>query len=996
MKKKSMMQEYFDTAQEFINKFGEKSILLWQCGSFYECYSLGEKGSDYNILDENKFQIESFRDICCMTVVAKGSQTLNNKQVFMAGFTTANPILLEKHINELMKEGFTVKVIIEDGDDIVNKCKKRKELGTFSPGTTFNKSNKEHTNNIMCVWLELHEKTMITKEPYILCGASMIDILTGHSDFIEFKKEGIHILKEITTVFDELENFYAINNPKEMIIIHNFENKKNVKDLIQFCGFRPQKLNVISLFNFSGKTPNEFEKQAHCFTKQNYQQEILSRFYKKANADYGMFLETTQLRNYPFSLQSFCFLLDYIYCHNPDLVHQIYEPKYDNNTEKLLLVSHALQQLNVIDTHIDKGPYSSVLKLLNKCITPMGKRLFNKKITNPTTNVDYLNKQYKITEHFINKFDTYKYIREEFKNIRDIEKLYRKIVLREAFPCELAIFYKNVKSIHKLYKNLSKDKKIKKYLSENFNDKFQDICLELIKEFEKIINIDIASNINNKKYDINFINKDVFEELDEKFNKYDTHIQKINKLIKYFDQILFNYQNTGKHFVKLHTTEKSPPYLELTSARATNLSKQINQQQFNPIFEGLDFRTIKFASGTGGSKKIWGPEFKKLYEEYYISKGVFHDQLKFSYKSILKQLERFDNHFKIISNFVENIDFIINNAYVSKLNNYCKPKIKKSDSAFFSAKELRHPLIEKINTETIYIPNDIELGKNTKGMLLFGTNAVGKSSLIKSIGISVILAQSGMFVPCSKFIFYPYKKIFTRIIGNDNIFKGLSTFQVEMSEFKVIDEMSDNNSLVLGDELCSGTEAGSAKSLFGSGLYRLDKRETSYIFATHFHELGRFGIIDKCKFLKMKHMEVFHDNQKDKLIYNRKLQDGLGNNMYGLEVCKYLGFDKEFMELAYQIRREEFPEYDSITQKKSSKYNNKLKVKCQFCSKPAVDMHHLLPQKDANENGFIGTVHKDHKANTIPLCKKCHHKETINNTKRIAVKTSNGIEYQIV
>ena len=57
-------------------------------------------------------------------------------------------------------------------------------------------------------------------------------------------------------------------------------------------------------------------------------------------------------------------------------------------------------------------------------------------------------------------------------------------------------------------------------------------------------------------------------------------------------------------------------------------------------------------------------------------------------------------------------------------------------------------------------------------MLLFGTNAVGKSSLIKSIGISVILAQSGMFVPCSKFIFYPYKKIFTRIIGNDNIFKG--------------------------------------------------------------------------------------------------------------------------------------------------------------------------------------------------------------------------------
>ena len=999
MKKKTMTEEYFDTAKEFINKFGEKSILLWQCGGFYECYSLGEKGSDYNILEENKFQIESFRDICCMTVVAKGSQKLRNKQVFMAGFTTANPVLLEKHINELMKEGFTVKVVVENGDDIVNKCKKRKELGTFSPGTTFNKSNKEHTNNIMCVWLEIHEKTMLTKEPYILCGSSIIDILTGNSDFIEFKKEGRH-LKETTTVFDELENFYAINNPKEIIIIHNFENEKNIGEIIQFCGFRPQKINIISIYNYHNKTQTEFEKQAFCFTKQNYQQEILSRFYKNAKNDYGLFLETTQLRNYPFSLQSFCFLLDYIYCHNPDLIHQIYEPKYDSNTEKLLLVSHALHQLNIIDTHVDTGPYSSVLKLLNKCITPMGKRSFNKKITNPTSNTNYLNNQYKITEHFIKHFDKFKYIREDFKNIKDTEKLYRKIVLQEALPCELAMFYKNVKSIHKLYQNLLKDKKIKTYLSKNTNDNFENICLEITSEFSNIINIDVASNINNKKYDINFINEGVFEDLDDKYKNYSDYTSKIDNIIKIIDEILFKYQNTGKHFVKLHTTEKSAPYLELTSARATNLTKQLKLYKqhypFQTNFEGIDFTTIKFASGTGGSKKIWGPEFKKLYEQVFLSKGVFQDQLKFSYRSILKQLERFDNHFKIISKFIENIDFILNNAFVAKINNYCKPKIKKSDSAFFSAKELRHPLIEKINSETIYIPNDIELGKNTKGILLFGTNAVGKSCLIKSIGISVILAQSGMFVPCSKFTFYPYKKLFTRIIGNDNIFKGLSTFQVEMSEFKIIDEMADNNSLVLGDELCSGTEAGSAKSLFGAGLCGLDERKSSYIFATHFHELGKFGIIEECKYLKMKHMEVYHDNQKDKLVYNRKLQDGLGNNMYGLEVCKYLGFSKKFMDLAYRIRKEEFPEYDSITKKKSSKYNNKLKVKCQFCPKPAVDMHHLLPQKDADENGFIGTFHKDHKANTIPLCKKCHHKETINNTKRIAVKTSEGIEYHIV
>ena len=97
------------------------------------------------------------------------------------------------------------------------------------------------------------------------------------------------------------------------------------------------------------------------------------------------------------------------------------------------------------------------------------------------------------------------------------------------------------------------------------------------------------------------------------------------------------------------------------------------------------------------------------------------------------------------------------------------------------------------------MPNDVEMGKREKGILLFGTNAVGKSSLIKSIGISIVMAQAGLFVPCSNFSYQPYNKIFTRILGNDNLFKGLSSFQVEMCEFKTIDNLSDENSLVLGD-----------------------------------------------------------------------------------------------------------------------------------------------------------------------------------------------------
>ena len=128
---------------------------------------------------------------------------------------------------------------------------------------------------------------------------------------------------------------------------------------------------------------------------------------------------------------------------------------------------------------------------------------------------------------------------------------------------------------------------------------------------------------------------------------------------------------------------------------------------------------------------------------------------------------------------------------------------------------MRHCLIEHLQTNELYVANDISLGfDKCNGILLYGTNAVGKSSLIRSIGICIVLAQAGMFVPCSEFTYKPYCKIFTRILGNDDIFKGLSTFAVEMSELRTILNNSDENSLILGDELCSGTETNSAISIF--------------------------------------------------------------------------------------------------------------------------------------------------------------------------------------
>ena len=118
--------------------------------------------------------------------------------------------------------------------------------------------------------------------------------------------------------------------------------------------------------------------------------------------------------------------------------------------------------------------------------------------------------------------------------------------------------------------------------------------------------------------------------------------------------------------------------------------------------------------------------------------------------------------------YVSLLDVLITKAYTAKKYNYCCPEINNKEKSFFTAKGIRHCLIEQINKNEIYVPNNISLGDLKDGILLYGTNQVGKTSLIRSIGICVVLAQAGMFVPCDEFRYKPYTSIFTRILGNDD------------------------------------------------------------------------------------------------------------------------------------------------------------------------------------------------------------------------------------
>jgi DNA mismatch repair protein MutS len=295
-------------------------------------------------------------------------------------------------------------------------------------------------------------------------------------------------------------------------------------------------------------------------------------------------------------------------------------------------------------------------------------------------------------------------------------------------------------------------------------------------------------------------------------------------------------------------------------------------------------------------------------------------------------------------------------------------------NSMIKVKGIRHPIIERILQDAPYVTNDLELGTDQqKGMLLYGVNACGKSSLMKAIGLNIILAQAGFFVAASEWKYRPYRRLFTRISNQDNLFKGQSTFAVEMSELRSILTRCDHNSLILGDELCSGTESISALSIVASGVITLSQCHASFIFATHLHALSKMERIQRLHNVHNYHLEVSYDPITHELIYNRKIKKGSGDSIYGLEVCKAMDLNNQFLELANQIRLEISDQAPDILTPQSSRYNPNVFVhNCQVCGNTGEEVHHIQHQCTANMHHMIGHIHKNKKSNLVVLCKQCH------------------------
>ena len=1031
----TLADEYFGYVDKFCKSHGPKTIVLIQVGSFYEVYGILSSNGGYK-----GALLKEFASINDM-VIAPKNMCIGKEDVFMAGFGLPQ---LDKYVKRLLEHGYSVPVFTQD---IQGKNTTRSLACIYSPGTYFNNAdlidfdnmnyNNGLSNNTITIWAHLSNSNLVNKDSLLTIGLSIIDILTGKLINYEYS----HPYIDSPSVYDELEKYIAIYLPSECIIITN-----NIRDyegnfidvLINYANIHAEKFHKIYLNNDGGSDPynNEFVKLAFNYEKQKYQEALIDKIY-----GIGSYLEKSEFRDYSFANQSLCFLLDFIYKHNPSLVKDIDYPIFENHNNKLILANHSLKQLNIISDQRHNGKLSCVSNLLNNCITNGGKRKFNYELLHPINNVEILNKSYHVVEHLLYS-DFYKQIRIDLNEVKDIEKIHRKLVLKNINPKDFSILYNNLSSIKNLFKKISKSKEndvLYQYIKYYINYDIYDYCTTIMNFIENHFDLNKASlvvmeKINN--YDLNklsFINKKYSKDLNILFKNSLDSREQLNAISQFLSNIICDYEkpkNNSKNkknskedeacYVKIHETNKSDPLLIITKRRGiilkTILTKIIKDHgqyynipyisSYSNIEENINLDLISIEFKNHGSNNcnniIFSSAINEIAHAIHNSKDVLIDAINNNYNAIVTDfsiINKKNNNLSIISQFVSLVDVCHVKAYNANKYNYCKPNIidqkygNDEAKSYVSFKKMRHCLIEHINNKELYVTNDLTMGSLINGILLYGTNAVGKTSFIKSIGINIILAQSGNYVSCEEFIYYPYNYLFTRILGNDNIFKGLSTFAVEMCELRTILKNATKNSIILGDELCSGTESTSALSIFMSSLERLHNIESTFLFATHFHEILEYEELKELDKLKTYHMSVIYDKAKQTLIYDRKLREGAGHSMYGLEVCKSLDLPNDFIERAYNIRNKYLKTGGKLINNKKNKYNSKkLRDLCEICNiNSGTEIHHLQFQKNSNANGFINKeFNKNHKANLVNICELCHNKIHNENKEYKISKSNNG------
>ena len=663
---------------------------------------------------------------------------------------------------------------------------------------------------------------------------------------------------------------------------------------------------------------------------------------------------------------SLCAALLFIEDHFPSAMEYLHAPRPWNPREAMVLGNHALTQLNILTPREE----DSVLGLFTRTYTTMGRRAMRQRLLFPGCLPDVLERRYEEiawSQIFMGNSageGALSYLRQ----VQDLERLHRRICVAQTGAADVLALDQSYTCVQRVAEALQGSPL---EMPADLVTGFTAMRAAFAAEFS----VEKAMTASEEQFCLTEAAGTATAALEQGIR--DTHVR-----LQTLYRGLVDWLQETPETLRLDFKEAS---VQLTGGKGLMTRATARLKSTSMLLPQEYAGTAVHAKKASSSMEV--PALQGQFGKVLRLREELARSVRVELPPACDRLaEAWGATWDALEAWVAHVDVTFTLARVAAERGFCRPELVAScqaaDGGSLKACGLRHPLIEAQQTRVEYVRHDVELGADPtqQGWLVYGMNASGKSSLMKAVGIAVLLAQCGSFVPAEAFSLSPFQALYTRILNTDNLWAGLSSFAVEMTELREILARADATALVLGDEVCSGTESESATALVAATLKYFQARGVRYIFATHLHGLQAVKGLAELPGLRTWHLRVRYDAAADRLIYERTLQPGAGSSLYGLEVAKAMGLPAELLEAARQIRRE-LAGSATEAEAPASAWNTAVQRRsCELCKAEIVrdlEVHHIRPRAEAAAGGrgpsrFSDGSNMNALRNLVVVCQGCH------------------------
>ena len=798
-----MMQQYFEIKKQYPN-----CILFYRLGDFYEMFF-----EDAKIASRE------------LELVLTGRDCGQEERAPMCGVPFHS---CEGYIAKLVNRGYKVAICEQTEDPATAKgLVKRDVVRIITPGTVIEGSMLEESrNNYLCV--------AYMDETVANVGLCFVDTSTGE----------IHVTQIIgQDLFSRLQNELGRFAPREVLLNDTAMGSK------ELTVFLEDRLNV---------KPERAESV--CFDYDVAVARVLEHFHKTS-------MEQLGLQESVAAIRALGCVLHYLYMTQMTGIERMTQLDVYSDAQFMRLDLATRRNLELLETMRNKEKRGSLLGVLDKTRTAMGKRLIRSWIEQPLLHPAPIIRRQNAVAELVQDVMLREDIRELLGDIHDLERIMTRVVYGSA----------NAKEVATLGQTIERLAPIKQYLSNTKSELLQDVCQQIdpLPDLVTLIAASIAENPPLSVREGGMIRQGYNAELDE-----------LRLIMDDSKGILARIEaeekeKTGIKTLKIGYNRVFGYYIEISRSYADNVPEHYIRKQTLANSERYITQELKELEA-----RVLGAKDRAVALEYQLFCEVR--------EAIAAQLLRI----QATAEAVAKLDVLASFAQAAVFHKYVCPTIDLG--GVIEIKNGRHPVVEALQS-TPFVPNDVLLdnGEN-RVAIITGPNMAGKSTYMRQLALIVLMAQIGSFVPADSATIGIVDSIFTRVGASDDLASGQSTFMVEMSEVAAILQNATANSLIIFDEIGRGTSTFDGMSIAKSVLEHVadvQKLGAKTLFATHYHELT----VMEDELSGVKNYSVAVKKHGDDITFLRRIVRGPTDDSYGIEVAKLAGVPDSVVKRAKEI-----------------------------------------------------------------------------------------------